>query len=108
VAAIVRPSFVFSPGIALLRADVEDYGTFLGLSLPFEWVTNEGIRLGFEVDIGRAFGGEVHSRCGTPPCNAGPESSIDRPSRQAFYAHFQFGWGFNHPPARVEDAPETR
>jgi hypothetical protein len=102
-AGIARQNFVFSPGIAGWRTDVGDYGNFLGLALPFEWVTDSGARFGFEVDIGRAFGGTVHATCAnlgtSTPCTPGEQRDFDRPSGTAFYGSFQFGWGFNHPPA---------
>lgn len=98
---VARRSFAFSPGVIVSRTDKSDYGTFLGMSAPFEWVTDDGARFGFEVGFGRGFGGEVRGRCesfGTvTPCDPGEERKFDRPSGGAFYAHFQFGWGFNHP-----------
>ncbi len=101
-AVVSRQSFAFSPGIIVNRTERSAYGTFLGMSVPFEWVTHDGARFGFEVGFGRGFGGEVTGRCedfssSPPPCDAGEERKFDRPSGGAFYAHFQFGWGFNHP-----------
>ena len=101
-ALISRQSFVFSPGLKYLRTDVSDYGSFLGVSLPFEWVSNEGARFGFVVDIGRAFGGSVRGTCfgsSVPAsCDPGEVREFDREAGAAFYSHFQMGWGFNHPP----------
>jgi hypothetical protein len=99
---VARRSFAFSPGVIVSRTDKADFGTFLGMSAPFEWVTDDGARFGFEVGFGRGFGGEVRGRCedlgfSQPPCDVGEERKFDRPSGGAFYAHFQFGWGFNHP-----------
>lgn len=106
-ALISRQSFAFSPGVIYLRTDVSDYGSFLGVSLPFEWVSNEGARFGFVVDIGRAFGGSVRASCfgSSVPgdCDPGEVREFDREAGAAFYSHFQMGWGFNHPPP---DNPE--
>ena len=99
-APVVRRNFVFAPGLAFMRSDVADYGTFVGLSLPFDWVTDDGARFGFEIDVGRAFGGNVTGRCEYSPCSIGSEQTLDRPSGPAFYGAFEFGWGFNHPPAK--------
>lgn len=87
------------------RANVSDYGSMLTLSMPFEWVTDDGTRFGFEVDIGRAFGGKITARCEFDPCTPGDEQELDRPAAPAFFAAFQLGWGFNHPPAKY---PESR
>lgn len=101
VVAVSNKSFVMSPGLMFLRSDVSDYGTMVGLSLPFEWVTTTGMRVGFEFDIGRAFGGTVLERCvpgtGTTVCQTGETRTIDREPGTAFLLHFQLGWGFNHP-----------
>lgn len=98
-APVVRSNFVFAPGIAVARSDVSDYGTFVGMSLPFEWVTDDGARFGFEIDIGRALGGRHTVRCdyAGAGCTPGEERELDRPAAAAFYGAFQFGWGFNHP-----------
>ncbi len=105
--AIVRTNFAFSPGVAFARTDESDYGSFLGISLPFEWVTEEGVRLGFEFDLGRAFGGKVGAECiDTTVCTAGDTQSVDRPGSAAFYGHFQFGWGFSHPKPRMSDGSD--
>lgn len=107
-AAVSRESFVFSPGVVFLRTDVGDYGNFLGISLPFEWVSHEGARYGFAVDVGRAFGGSLRGTCVdsglSPPCDPGEVREFDREAGAAFYAHFQMGWGFNHP--KPEQSPE--
>ena len=98
-APVVGRNFIFSPGVAFLRTNVGDYGSLLALSLPFEWVTDTGARFGFEVDIGRAFGGTLLTRCNLPAagCNPGDERTVDRPAGPGFYAAFESGWGFNHP-----------
>ena len=46
-APVVRRNFVFAPGLAFMRSNVADYGSFLELSMPFEWVTDDGARFGF-------------------------------------------------------------
>jgi hypothetical protein len=93
--------FVFAPGVVFQRSDVEDYGTVLGIAMPFEWVTRRGLRFGIEVDLGRAFGGTVRYTCqqfnGAGDCPVGPTFSGDRGAGRAFALRFQMGFGFNHP-----------
>ncbi|MCC6902047.1 MAG: hypothetical protein IT377_23960 [Polyangiaceae bacterium] len=105
VGAVVRRNFVFAPGLAFHTTNVGDYGSLLALSMPFEWVTDDGTRFGFEIDIGRGFGGKVTGRCELASCTEGTEDEFDRPAAPAFFAAFQLGWGFNHPPAKY---PESR
>jgi hypothetical protein len=98
--ALVRtPTFALSPGLMLARADVGDYGTMVGLSLPFDWVMNSGLRLGLEGGFGRAFGGKRPVSCATPgaaDCNQRPRFE-DREAGLALWLQFQLGFGFNHP-----------
>jgi hypothetical protein len=103
IAAISRQSFVFSPGLLALSTDVAAYGTFVALNAPFEWVTDDGARIGFSVAFGRAMGGSVRGVCrdpgfGTPvSCDIGEVREFDREAGAGFYAQFSMGWGFNHP-----------
>lgn len=102
VVAASNEGFVFAPGITILRSDVEDYGTMLGIAMPFEWVTKRGLRFGMEIDLGRAFGGKVHYNCQVPgggvsECASGPTFEGDRGAGRAFAIRFQMGFGFNHP-----------
>lgn len=105
VAPVVRRNFVFAPGLAFHTTNVGAYGSMLTLAMPFEWVTDDGARFGFEVDIGRAFGGTITGRCNTPSSCQSDEKEFDRPSAPAFLAAFELGWGFNHPPAKMPAAP---
>lgn len=50
-------TFLFAPGLLIMRTDVEDYGTSLALSLPFEWTTRRHLRIGFELALGQGMGG---------------------------------------------------
>ena len=94
VVVVSTQNFALSPGVVFARSDVSDYGTMLWLSMPLEWVMPNGQRVGFEVDFGRAFGGQVHEYCST--CS-GLLSSRDRPAGTGFAMQFQLGYGFNHP-----------
>lgn len=105
VAPVVRRNFVFAPGIGFHTTNVGAYGSMLTLAMPFEWVTDDGARFGFEVDIGRAFGGKVSATCTSSPCTVGQDQEFDRPSAPAFLALFELGWGFNHPPAKLPQSP---
>jgi hypothetical protein len=102
VVAASNEGFVFAPSVVFLRADVEDYGTMLGIAMPFEWVTKRGLRFGMEIDLGRAFGGKVHYSCRVQngdviDCPTGPTFEGDRGAGRAFAIRFQMGFGFNHP-----------
>lgn len=96
-AVVAKRNFALAPGVLVMRTDESDYGTFLGMGVPFEWVGDDGARFGFEVGFGRGFGGEIRGRCVRSPCTVDQEKTFDRPTGGVFYAHFQFGWGFNHP-----------
>ena len=86
-------NFVFAPGLVFVRSDVSDYGSMLGISMPFEWVTARGMRFGLELDLGRSFGGTVRNRtCVSQVCT---EGEMDRPAGRAFALRFQMGFGFN-------------
>lgn len=94
--------FAFAPGLLFLRTDEGDYGSFLGLHAPFDWVTDSGVRIGFEVAVGRTFGGEVTGQCSnfggpTPSCATGEVRQFDREAGSGFYSHFHMGWGFSRP-----------
>ena len=90
--------------VALTTDQADDYGWFLGVGLPFDWVTDSGLRVGFEVTIGRAIGGTVNAMCQNnfspqPPgtCEVGEIRAFDREDGAGFYSHFHLGWGFNRP-----------
>ena len=87
-------NFVFAPGVVFVRSDVSDYGSMLGISMPFEWVTSRGMRFGLELDLGRAFGGTVHQETCTDQGNCST-GNADRPAGRAFALRFQMGFGFN-------------
>jgi len=104
VAPVARRNFVFAPGIGFHTTNVGDYGSMLTLSMPFDWVTDEGARFGFEIDIGRAFGGKYSARCTATICAGTATSEYDRPAAPAFFAAFELGWGFQHPPAKLPNS----
>jgi hypothetical protein len=100
VIAFGGSKFVMSPGIAFLRTDVSEHGTFLALSLPFEWTLRNGVRIGFELGLGNVQGAsEVESceRAVATDCPDGITRSQDADSSFALYAQFQIGYGFGHP-----------
>jgi hypothetical protein len=76
-------TFLFAPGLLLLRTDVEDYGTSGLLSLPFEWTTRRHLRVGFELALGHAFGGSQSDGAG---------GSEERPGGTAVLLQFALGW----------------
>lgn len=95
--AAASDGFVFAPGVVFQRSDVSDYGSMVGVAIPFEWVTTRGLRFGLEVNLGRAFGGTVHYAC-SDTGGAGCESPTwegNRGAGRAFAIRFQMGFGFN-------------
>lgn len=100
VALLTTKTFVMSPGITLVRTDVGDYGTVAALSLPFEWTTSRRLRLGFEVDLGRAFGGTIKRSCsifnagGSVDCGT---AIADRRHGAALIVQFHMGWALSAP-----------
>lgn len=89
VVVIDSPSFVWSPGLMLMRTDVSDYGTMLGFSMPFEWVLGNSMRIGTEFAFGRVTGGKGVQCC--------LNETVDRETGTAFWLQFQLGFGLNHP-----------
>jgi hypothetical protein len=87
-------NFAFSPGLLLVRSDVSDYGTVVAAALPFEWVTSRGLRFGFEVDVGRSFGGDIKLQC-TSGCSDARRTT-DREAGRAFGLRFTIGYGFGY------------
>jgi hypothetical protein len=84
-------SFAFAPSLFILRTDVGDYGTSVGLALPFDWVTSRSMRVGFEFDAGSSFGGQVHFSC-QPSSVACSPSQSNRPTGTAIGLQFYMGW----------------
>ncbi len=102
--ALLRtPSFAFSPGVAFSHTNVANYGSALAFSMPFDWVTEGGLRIGLEFQGGRAIGGVYRVTCSSPlpgvgsSCAEGPQIDRDRPAGTTILAQFQLGFGFNHP-----------
>jgi hypothetical protein len=94
------PYFALAPGLAFARTDVSDFGTMVAASVPFDWVMPSGLRMGFEVELGEAFGGRYRYSCEDSTgaiCGGPPQITRDRPSGTAFLMQFQIGFGFNHP-----------
>jgi hypothetical protein len=99
VAAISSQNFVLAPGLMFLRTEESAYGSFLGINLPFDWVTESGARIGFVVAVGRGFGGSVRGTCPgfASECDPGEIREFNRDGASAFYSHFHIGWGAGHP-----------
>ena len=87
-------SFVFGPSIALLRTDVEAYGSAWFITLPFEWTTQRSLRIGFEFGLGHAFDGKVREACltNTSPARGCGVVEVDRTGGTALLAQFYMGW----------------
>lgn len=109
--AVVRtPTFVMSPGMMFARTDVFDYGTMLGFSLPLDWVTKGGLRLGLEGGLGPSFGGRRTVSC-TSANSAGCSQQSpyqDRASGAALWLQFHIGFGFNHPGPLPPEVPPSK
>jgi len=84
-------AFVFAPSLALIRTDVEDYGSAVMFALPFEWTTTRNMRVGFELELGRAIGGHVREICRSSGVSCGTRD-VDRPGATAIVAQFYMGW----------------
>jgi hypothetical protein len=80
-------TFLFAPGLLVLRSDVNAYGTAALLSLPFDWTTARHLRVGFELAIGHAFGGTAGTSDG---------SKRDRPGGTAIVLQYYMGWSMGH------------
>lgn len=96
VSLVNTENFVFSPGISLLRTDVSDYGTVIGASLPFEWVTSRGLRFGLDVTLGRGFGGTVRYACQSGSCPSETLTPTDRNAGRALGLRFSIGYGIGY------------
>jgi hypothetical protein len=104
VVVVGTKNFVLSPGVAFMRSDVSDYGTMIALSMPFEWVMPTGLRVGFEVNLGRAVAGHTRfQNCTGSVCAGG--APVDRPAGTGFWMQFQLGYGFNHPAPLPPEPP---
>lgn len=96
--------FVASVGANFMRSDVSDFGNMFGVSLPLEWVTRRGVRVGFEPGFLGAFGGEVLAECQpddpfnpTNGCDQGEIRAFDRESDTGLWLHFLVGIPFDSP-----------
>ncbi|MES1179351.1 MAG: hypothetical protein ABUL62_33855 [Myxococcales bacterium] len=104
IVAVSTRNFVLAPGAAFMRSDVSDYGTMLALSMPFEWVMPTGLRVGFELNLGRAVGGHTAlPNCVGTVCSG--SAPVDRPAGTGFWMQFQIGYGFNHPAPLPPEPP---
>jgi hypothetical protein len=82
-------AFAFGPSVALLRTDVEAYGSAWFVTLPFEWTTARNLRMGFELGLGHAFGGEQRQSCSSSNCGI---STVDRPGGTSLLGQFNVGY----------------
>jgi hypothetical protein len=100
VVAVSTQTFAMAPGVAFSRTDVSDYGTSLAAAIPLDWVMASGLRVGLELDVGRAFGGSYHLQCvpqTNQDCTGAPALTLDRPAGSSLLLQFQIGFGFDHP-----------
>lgn len=98
--------FAFSPGLEVLHTDVGSMGTEVGINLPFEWVSDKAMRIGFEFTVGLAVGGSMRATCNAlavsstaqvPSCDPGEIRDFSRQTGAAYYMGFQLGWGLASP-----------
>lgn len=115
IAIYTSRGFVASVGANYMRSDVSDFGNMLGISMPLEWVSHRGIRLGLEPGFLRAFGGEVLGECKptdsfdpTPrECDQGEVRAFDREAGNGLWLHFLVGIPFDAPdPEPVWSEPQ--
>jgi hypothetical protein len=101
--------FAMSTGLNYVHTDKSEPGHYLGLAFPFEWQTDRGIRMGFEVSFGQAFGGHVKATCvNTAECAEGETIREDLKRGPGLYAQFQIGVPLVRPEARTADAGSPR
>jgi hypothetical protein len=65
-------SFVLSPGLQYLRVAGGRHGGAVGVQVPFEWLLDGGLRLGFDFSVLYGFGGSYWTHF----CD-GPNSCVD-------------------------------
>ena len=92
-----RANLAISPGVTFMRSDVDEYGSYVGVSAPVEWVFGVGLRLGLEASVGVAFGGTNEEVCEPPGCTDETRRTLGRDTSSGAYLHFQIGWGIGHP-----------
>jgi hypothetical protein len=80
-------AFAFGPSVAILRTDVEAYGSAWFVTLPFEWTTARNLRFGFELGLGHAFDGKQRQAC--PSCGV---NTVDRPGGTSLLGQFNIGY----------------
>lgn len=80
-------TFLFAPGLLVVRSDVNAYGTSAALALPFDWTTSRHLRVGFELALGHAFGGTARDSDG---------ALVDRPGGTAVFLQFYLGYSMGH------------
>jgi hypothetical protein len=90
-------TFLFAPGLAVWRTDVNDYGTTVALTLPFEWTTSRRLRVGFELALGHSFGGSQQRSCrvfttGGSSCGS---DELSRPGGTAVLLQYHMGWALS-------------
>jgi hypothetical protein len=90
-------SFLFAPGLAIWRTDVNDYGTTGALTLPFEWTTSRRLRVGFELALGHSFGGSQQRSCQVPTTAGAPcgTDEVSRPGGVAVLLQYHMGWALS-------------
>jgi hypothetical protein len=100
-AMVSRRQFVFGPGLSYHRSESGNYGALYAASVQFDWVVVGGVRLGFNVDIGVASGGDWRTVCptGSTSCTPGNEVTSQRPDAWGSILALEIGWG---------DAPKRR
>jgi hypothetical protein len=91
-------TFVLAPGVLVQRTDVNDYGTSIGVELPFEWTTKRHLRIGFALAVGHGFGGDVLLVCNTnsAPLMSCGRREVSRPSGTTFLLQYNMGWALGH------------
>lgn len=107
--------FVSSIGLHFMRSDVSDFGNMLGVSLPLEWITRRGVRIGIEPGLMGAFGGEVLAECqpddpfnpspSARECDDGEIRAFDREADTGVWLHFIVGIPFDSPEPEPVAAP---
>jgi hypothetical protein len=87
--------WLFAPGITTLNTNVSDHGVMLGGSLPVDWVSESGWRIGLELGLGAALGQMVWGSCRNQvvaPCTIGTVRRLPNVTTWSAFLALSVGW----------------
>jgi hypothetical protein len=87
--------WLFAPGVTTLNTNVSDHGVMVGGSLPVDWVSESGWRIGFELGLGTALGQTVRGSCRNhvvAPCTIGEVKRLPNINTWSAFLGLSVGW----------------